>query len=385
MRLLTVRLFPCILCIAVLLSACSPNTGIPAATPTVLIETQQNTATPEETPQQTITDAYPAADTQNNKPTSSIEDAYPAPSSPDKAAPMQENALDLMQSMPISEPQRLVWSPDAANFALIGYDTLTYYAFPSLEKLYEYQSVDGKVLLDAANDGQRFAISSNNNIIQVNNWKTGEQTTFSVDFGFMAAKFSPDNRQLLFTLMDERAAMLVNITTGDTAAKLDGFETAAPVYDVRFAADGEHLLWFARATLQISDIESNTMGQAFNHEDFIASFTSDPQNSVVVTSAGAMEEDQFKPFIFFWDPQSGELFNQMEVTQPAYSMAFSPDGKTLAISQEGEINLLDVNNQTITRAFTAHQEGISQLVFSPDGTVLSSIGSDQVIKFWKMP
>ncbi len=185
--------------------------------------------------------------------------------------------------------------------------------------------------------------------------------------------------------MDERAAMLVETATGNTIAKLDGFETAAPVYEAGFAADGSHLLWLARATLQISDIETNRMGQSFNHEDFIAGFASHPQNTMLVTSAGAMQDDQFKPFLFFWDPQSGELINQVAVTQPAYSMAFSPDGNTLAISQEGEIYLLDSGSQSITHTFTAHQEGISQLVFSPDGTVLSSIGSDQAIKFWKMP
>jgi WD40 repeat protein len=325
-------------------------------------------------------------DPQNEKSILPTENPYPAPiTSQDTTDLPQEETLPLFRSLPIPEPQRLVWNPAGTEFALLGYDSLTYYAYPSLEKMFEFKSSEDKSILDVANDGLHFATLNNNNIVQVNNWKTGEQVTFLIDFGFVAAKFSPDSKQLLFTLMEERAAKLVNVQDGNIEKELSGFDTAAPVYDVRFAADGKHLLWFARATLQISDIESNTMGQSFNHEDFIASFTSNPQNTLIVTSAGAMEKDQFKPFVFFWDPQSGEMINKIEVTQPAYSMAFSPDGKRLAISQEGSILLINAETQTIQRKFTAHQDGISQLVFSDDGEILSSIGSDLIIKFWKMP
>ncbi|MAT42518.1 MAG: hypothetical protein CL609_09270 [Anaerolineaceae bacterium] len=391
MKFNTIRMIACIFCFIFLLIACSPS----ISTPTDLIPTNvdtpvptenlQNTVIPQEPPIKT-TEVYPPVDNQPDKSGFPSESPYPAPITSQNLADLpEEDTLVLLQSLPISEPQRLIWNPAGTEFALLGYDSLTYYAYPSLDKMFEYKSSDDKSILDVANDGLHFAILSNNNIVQVNNWKTGEQVTFLVDFGFVSAKFSPDSKQLIFTLMEERAAKLVNVQDGNIEKELSGFDTAAPVYEVRFAADGKHLLWFARATLQISDIESNTMGQSFNHEDFIASFTSNPQNTLIVTSAGAMENDQFKPFIFFWDPQSGEMINKIEVTQPAYSMAFSPDGSVLAVSQEGNIYLIDAATQSITRGFTAHQEGISQLVFSDDGKIISSTGSDLIIKFWEMP
>src|SRR5262249_28824661 len=66
------------------------------------------------------------------------------------------------------------------------------------------------------------------------------------------------------------------------------------------------------------------------------------------------------------------------------SVAFSPDGKTLAsASQDGTIKLWDVQAGKERTTLKERKEVISSVAFSPDGKTLASSGSDDgTIKLW---
>ena len=63
------------------------------------------------------------------------------------------------------------------------------------------------------------------------------------------------------------------------------------------------------------------------------------------------------------------------------SLAFSPDGKTLA-SGGGNINLWDVNTGQQKHVFRGHGHSVRSLAFSPDGKTLASAGLDETIRLW---
>lgn len=74
--------------------------------------------------------------------------------------------------------------------------------------------------------------------------------------------------------------------------------------------------------------------------------------------------------------------------QPAYGLAFSPDGKQILTGDEqAKIMLWDVKSGKLIREFPrarGHQRGIQSLAYSPDGKQFVSVGRDDVICVWNV-
>ena len=109
-----------------------------------------------------------------------------------------------------------------------------------------------------------------------------------------------------------------------------------------------------------------------------------------------------KPLVFdsgrqaavnLWNVEKGELIKALAADYKDMfigSAAYSPDGKLIAIGRGGEaaglngkIWLLDAaDGKKIKELSPPHQDGVTDLVFHPDGKHLLSSGRDTVVRIW---
>ena len=88
--------------------------------------------------------------------------------------------------------------------------------------------------------------------------------------------------------------------------------------------------------------------------------------------------------IRLWDVATGTLKNTLTGhTRAVYSIAFSPDGNTIASGDwDGSVRLWDVATGTLKSTLTGHTLAVFSVAFSPDGKTITSGGADGTVLLW---
>jgi WD40 repeat protein len=81
--------------------------------------------------------------------------------------------------------------------------------------------------------------------------------------------------------------------------------------------------------------------------------------------------------------QKPELVVQLGHTDRVWSVAFSPDGRTLASgSQDNSVKLWNVASGSELRTLRGHTDWVDSVTFSPDGNTVASGSGDKTVKLW---
>ena len=86
-----------------------------------------------------------------------------------------------------------------------------------------------------------------------------------------------------------------------------------------------------------------------------------------------------------WDVQTGKEVKTFKGDYDYVAVAFSPDGKTLAGGSTSDvISLWDVESGKALRTLAGHNGQVWGIAFSPDGNTLASGSYDKTIKLWSV-
>jgi WD40 repeat protein len=102
--------------------------------------------------------------------------------------------------------------------------------------------------------------------------------------------------------------------------------------------------------------------------------------------AAGLGEPKQRGRVVLWDVASRKQLWSHEEATGIPSVAFSPDGKTIAIAvYDHTAKLLDPGTGRVLKTLRGHKNYVRAVAFSPDGKTLATGGWDRTVKLWDLP
>ncbi len=196
----------------------------------------------------------------------------------------------------------------------------------------------------------------------------------------LGVAFAPEGRTLASSSVD-RTIRLWDLATGAEIRRLEGHQATVGV--VLFSPDGGQLVsGSADKTLRLWDVSNGSelrrLGDgALPVATWPAAFLAD--NRTVATR-------DLQDTLRFWDASTGEELRRDGLPRRISAVAFSADGVTMAAARPGSshVQLFDLTTGNELHQFHGHRAAIDSLAFSPDGKTLASSGADRTLRFWEV-
>jgi len=313
-------------------------------------------------------------------------------------APVRSNNaqnLILSQRAAVRNIQDIVWSQDSSTLSVITQNSdsdgkqvygVSVLSAADLTTRSMYTSVGNRIPAVAVDGHTAVIIDKNLNAFSLVDTGISGTTLGSkiTDYAIGNISFSPDLRYVAVTKQESWEVVLYDLTTLEEVRVLSGFETAAPVFDARFDFSPQWIVWFSRGTLQLQEVETGRLTNAFYHEDFVSGYTLSPDGMILASSAAKTVNGSVVPAISLWDTTTSSEIRTLVMNEPVYAMQFSPDGKLLAASVGKDLQIWDATSATLLTTLTGHSDIILQIAFSPDQHTIATAGLDNQLLLWQI-
>ncbi len=181
---------------------------------------------------------------------------------------------------------------------------------------------------------------------------------------------------------------IVNVDDGTLIAER---QFDKPVYSLAVAPDGEHLAVVCEWTSQIFllDRKIQTQRQLESPSSLYYSVAFSPDGKTLVAGDARRNVHRFRTIsggpIQQWDLESGRHVRTLSRhTDIVLGLAFSPDGDTLASSSvDRTIQLWDMQTGQVRQTLAGHPGWVTGIAITPDGKTLVSAGTGGRIRLWR--
>jgi WD40 repeat protein/serine/threonine protein kinase len=277
------------------------------------------------------------------------------------------------------------------------------------------RAVDFAVFSD---DGNLLATSSQDRSVKI--WDVAARREVA------AINFASEPSDLCFVPKSQTVAVAVGkevcFLDGPTGRKVEGFSREASVWSVAYSRDGSRLAIYEGTTLRILDTltrhemwrtmvlagwrvtfspDGTLLAAATNERTVLLldaatgrqlvslpGFSRAALGSLVFSPDGALlacaANGGGNPNLRVWEVATRQ--ERPPVAYPGFwvgGVAFSPDGKTLAISGAAHVIVLwDRATWQVAGRLQGHWNEVWPLAFSPDGKYLASGGKDKTVRIW---
>jgi len=247
-----------------------------------------------------------------------------------------------------------------------------------------------------SSDIKKVAIPSFDNPTQILDTESGEvlQTLRGTPRGTIAY-LSPDGTKIATSVHNRNGpmtALIWDAATGDELHRL-----AVPgvsVYQGAFSPDGKKIVMrIGDKTARIWDVESGKELQVLRgHTEATEIISFSPAGRKVVTASTERQESRrsvrWVGSVRIWDAESGKELRQFTFTDSVDDVAFSPDGKKIAMiigtrrNSTARIFDVELGSANFKRELHTLLGAQDFVVFSPDGTKIVTGGAEHTAIVW---
>lgn len=261
------------------------------------------------------------------------------------------------------------WDDTARLWDVTGDEFATVHAFSGHE--------DGVWSVAFSSNGQWIASGAGDGVIRL--WRATEGTLYSTLRGHTNnvwdLAFSPDGQTLASASLDT-TIRLWSVPAGLSMSTFTGHSEA--VLSVAFSPDGATLASGSDDdTIRLWQVDDGTLIYSLaGHRNWINQLAFTPNGE---TLASASSDGTIR----FWDPTTGTQTGMIDRYESVTGLiTFSPNGRTLASTgYTDEVWVWSVGGGPPLR-LSGHTAYITDIVFSPDSSLLASASDDSTARLW---